>query len=147
MVAQPLPSMCAAMASREEIVSTPVPPTPDTTVFQGIDRSGRLGSGREGRSVMGCADEAGCRGAPPTTDMKLGQKPLRQLKSVLQAFWSICRFRPRSVSLGITERQFDSALQSPQPSQTASLMTTRREALASFPFFCWRRFSVAQSCW
>ncbi len=39
--------------------------------------------------------------------------------------WSIARLRPNSVSTGITERQFDCTLQSPQPSQTSSLMKTR----------------------
>ena len=35
------------------------------------------------------------------------------------------RLRPNSVSSAITDRQFDCTLQSPQPSQTSSLMTTR----------------------
>ena len=53
---------------------------------------------------------------------KLGQKPLRQEKSLLQADWSMARLRPNSVSTGTTDRQFDCTRQSPQPSQTCSLM-------------------------
>ena len=56
---------------------------------------------------------------PPSTVTKLGQKPLRQEKSLLHADWSIFRLRPNSVSTGTTERQFDCTEQSPQPSQTS----------------------------
>jgi hypothetical protein len=54
-----------------------------------------------------------------------GQKPFRQEKSLLQLDWSMVRLRPHSVSSGCTETQFDCTPQSPQPSQTSSLMTTR----------------------
>ena len=75
---------------------------------------------------------------------KLGQKPLTQLKSLLQVLWLICRLRPNSVSSGSTDRQLDCALQSPQPSHTSSLMTTRLAGSASVPRLRLRRFSVAQ---
>ena len=45
------------------------------------------------------------RGAPPCTVTKLGQKPLTQLKSLLQLHWSISRLRPNSVSFGSTDTQ------------------------------------------
>ena len=48
-----------------------------------------------------------------------------QEKSLLQFDWSIRRLRPNSVSSGCTETQFETAEQSPQPSQTRSLMKTR----------------------
>ncbi len=56
------------------------------------------------------------------------------------------RLRPNSVSSGSTERQFDWTLQSPQPSQTISLMTTRRDGSGNSLRFLRRRFSVAQVC-
>jgi hypothetical protein len=48
-----------------------------------------------------------------------------QEKSLLQLDWSIRRLRPNSVSFGWTETQLDLTPQSPQPSQTSSLMMTR----------------------
>lgn len=47
---------------------------------------------------------------------KLGQKPLRQVKSLLQDDWSISRLAPNSVSTWVTDMQLDLLLQSPQPS-------------------------------
>ena len=44
---------------------------------------------------------------------------------MLQLDWSMVRLRPNSVSSGCTDTQFDFTPQSPQPSQTSSLMTTR----------------------
>ena len=87
----------------------------------------------------------GLRGVPPSTVTKLGQKPSTQVMSLLQEDWSICRLRPNSVSTGMTERQLEVRPQSPQPSQTASLMKTRRSGSASVPRLRRRRFSVAQS--
>src|SRR5713226_3067591 len=81
---------------------------------------------------------------PPSTVTKLGQKPLRQEKSLLQLDWSIARLRPNSVSTGTTDRQFEVAEQSPHPSQTRSLMTTRRGGSGKRPRFLRRRFSAAQ---
>ena len=51
--------------------------------------------------------------------------------------------RPNSVSTGCTERQLLFTPQSPQPSQTASLMTTRVPASGSFPRLRSRRASAA----
>ena len=75
---------------------------------------------------------------------KLGQKPLTQEKSLLQVDWSIVRLRPNSVSTGATDTQFDCTPQSPQPSQTSSLMTTRLAGSGYLPRLRRRRFSAAQ---
>ena len=81
---------------------------------------------------------------PPSTVMKLGQKPFRQLVSLLQVLWLMVRLRPNSVSSGSTLRQLLCTLQSPQPSHTASLMTTRTAGSTMVPRLRRRRFSVAQ---
>ncbi|MNT47711.1 hypothetical protein D3C72_1844490 [compost metagenome] len=81
---------------------------------------------------------------PPSTVTKLGQKPFRQLMSLLQLLWLMVRLRPNSVSSGSTERQLLCTLQSPQPSQTSSLMTTRLAGSTAVPRLRRRRFSVAQ---
>ena len=86
-------------------------------------RQRRLRQRGEGRASLPAALRF--RSLPPWTVTKLGQKPLTQEKSLLQVDWSIARLRPNSVSTGITDRQFDCTPQSPQPSQTSSLMTTR----------------------
>ena len=61
----------------------------------------------------------------PASVTKLGQKPFRQLVSLLHVLWLMVRLRPNSVSSGSTDRQLDCTPQSPQPSHTASLMSTR----------------------
>jgi len=63
----------------------------------------------------------------------------------LQEDWSICRLVPKAVSTGTMERQLDCTEQSPQPSQTASLMTTRLAMTGILPRFRRRRASVAQT--
>ena len=63
--------------------------------------------------------------SPPSIVTNEGQKPPTQEKSLLQLDWSIARLVPSSVSTGTTETQFDFAEQSPQPSQTSSLIITR----------------------
>ena len=57
-------------------------------------------TGRRRRPSRGAAGR-------PLTVTKLGQNPLRQVKSLLQADWSIRRLRPNSVSTGWTARQLD----------------------------------------
>ena len=47
---------------------------------------------------------------------------------MLHEVWSMRVLRPNSVSTGCTDRQLLLTPQSPQPSQTASLMTTRVRA-------------------
>ena len=76
---------------------------------------------------------------------KLGQKPLTQEKSWLHDDWSIWRLVPKAVSTGTMDRQLDCTEQSPQPSQTASLMTTRWAMAGILPRLRRRRASVAQT--
>src|SRR5579872_4034506 len=100
--------------------------------------SGSLGSGK-GPASAGAATPLPLRSCAPSTVTKLGQNPLRHEKSLLQLDWSIARLRPNSVSTGTTDKQFDWVEQSPQPSHTSSLMTTRRGGSGKR-----RRFSAAQ---
>ena len=65
---------------------------------------------------------------------------------MLQLDWLIVRLRPNSVSSGSTEMQFDCTEQSPQPSQTAALIITRRDGSSIRPRLRRRRFSAAQVC-
>src|SRR6266567_5455242 len=80
----------------------------------------------------------------PCTVTKDGQKPFTQEKSLLHDDWSMVRLRPNSVSSGATETQFDLMPQSPQPSHTSSLMTTRLAGSGYLPRLRRRRFSAAQ---
>ncbi len=52
---------------------------------------------------------------------------------MLHEVWSIRVLRPNSVSTGCTDRQLLFIPQSPQPSQTASLMITRWVRAGSVP--------------
>ena len=54
--------------------------------------------------------------------------------------------RPNSVSTGWTDRQLDATPQSPQPSQTRSLITMRIGGSSTRPRLRSRRFSAAH-CW
>src|SRR5437764_14372404 len=85
-----------------------------------------------------------CLSFAPSTVTKEGQKPFRHEKSLLQLDWSMVRLRPHSVSSGCTETQFDLTPQSPQPSHTRSLMTTRLSGSGKRPRLRRRRFSAAQ---
>src|SRR5260370_27614964 len=109
---------------------------------------GRAGSGKGGRASWAKSAPSTAAGRffklPPCTVTKLGQKPLRQEKYLLQLDWSIARFLPNSVSTGTTDRQLEVAEQSPQPSQTRSLMTTRWGGSGKRPRLRRRRFSAAQ---
>ena len=80
----------------------------------------------------------------PCTVTNDGQKPFTQEKSLLQLDWSMVRLRPNSVSSGCTDTQFDCTPQSPQPSQTSSLMMTRLSGSGNRPRLRRRRFSAAQ---
>ena len=128
---------------------TPVPPTPATTIPHTDSLAPGnwelTGSGRVPRSYGDSAlSFAFFLSCPPSTVMKLGQKPFRQDTSLLQVDWLIWRLRPNSVSSGSTLRQLDCTLQSPQPSQTSSLITTRLGGSTRLPRLRRRRFSVAQ---
>ena len=74
-----------------------------------------------------------------------GQSPSRQEKSLLQELWWIRVLRPNSVSTGSTDRQPDFSPQSPQPSQTRSLIRTSCGGVAALPRLRARRSSVAQA--
>ena len=79
----PLPSICAAMPSNAPRVTTPVPPTPVIKMLLGWSRS-RRGFGN-GKLAGTFANMSGLRSWPPSMVTKLGQKPLRQDTSLLQA--------------------------------------------------------------
>src|SRR5207253_3287943 len=114
------------MPSSAPIVITPVPPMPVTRILKGPSSAGVLGNGKSANSADGSAAvRSAFLSLPPCTVTKLGQKPSMQEKSLLQFDWSIRRLRPNSVSSGCTETQLETAEQSPQPSQTRSLMKTR----------------------
>ncbi len=87
---------------------------------------------------------SGAAGGPAWVT-KLGQKPFRQDRSTLQLVGLMRRLRPSSVSTGSIAMQPDWVEQSPQFSQTASLMTTWRVGCAIEPRLRRRRFSVAQT--
>src|SRR4051812_47915114 len=103
------------MPSSAPMVTTPVPPTPVTTIPYGSFTSGHVGTGPGTSGITSDSMPAPFFNAPPSTVTKLGQKPFRHEKSLLQDDWSICRLVPNSVSTGTTERQNDWSLQSPQP--------------------------------
>ncbi len=65
--------------------------------------------------------------------MKDGQSPFRQEKSWLHEPWWIAVLRPNGVSTGTTDRHEDFSPQSPQPSQTRSLMRMRCGGASSLP--------------
>ena len=132
------------MARTLPIVTTPVPPTP---VMRMSQSAGAAGS-RSGRAASraGSTPAAVFLGFAPSSITKEGQNPSTQEKSLLQFDWSIRRFSPSGVSSGRTERQFDCTEQSPQPSQTAGLMTGRCVGSDILPRLRRRRFSAAQTC-
>src|SRR5438445_177057 len=78
---------------------------------------------------------------PGTTVRNDGQSPFMHEKSLLHDDWWICVLRPNSVSTGMTLRQLDLRPQSPQPSQTRSLITTLCGGSASLPLRRSRFFS------
>src|SRR3546814_1829410 len=92
-----------------------------------LSRAGTAGSGSAAHSSAAPSPLTACclRMLPPWAVTKLGQKPFTQEKSLLQDDWSMARLRPNSVSTGTTETQLDCTEQSPQPSQTSSLMKAR----------------------
>ncbi len=115
---------------------------------QGVARSGSAGSGRAASSpassVCQCAVWSR-RGASVALVTKLGQKPFRQERSVLQLVGEMRRLRPYSVSIGSIAMQWLCTVQSPQFSQTRGLMLTFTSAAAMVPRLRRRRFSVAQT--
>ena len=123
------------------MVTTPVPPTP-VIITECMPVSGAIC----GSATLGAAGGITARpfSTPPRTLTKDGQKPFTQEKSLLQDDWSIIRLRPHSVSTGWMATQLDCTPQSPQPSQTSSLTTTRSSGSGKRPRLRRRRFSAAQ---
>ena len=62
-----------------------------------------------------------------------GQSPCRHDVSKLQLVWWMRVLRPYGVSIGCTDRQLLLSPQSPQPSHTRSLMTTRKSGFSTMP--------------
>src|SRR6516165_8291154 len=96
------------------------------------------------RVTASTSDAALVRRLVPSIVTKLGQKPLRQEKSLLQVERLILRLRPNGVCFGSALRQLDSTEQSPQPSQTRSLIEAKRGGSSNWPRLRRLRFSVAQ---
>ena len=110
MVPKPLPSICAAWPrtarDRDDAGAT------DAGDHHGVGlvQRGALGSGRldeQRGEPLAPASPSGASALAPCTVTKLGQKPFRQEKSLLQADWSMARLRPNSVSSGTMATQFD----------------------------------------
>src|SRR4029077_15618658 len=102
-----------------------------------------VGAGKAGQ-LSGSAVLSPAFSRAPCTVTKDGQNPFKQEESLLQLDWSMVRLRPHSVSSGCTETQFDFTPQSPQPSHTRSLITTRFSGSGNVPRLRRRRFSAAQ---
>jgi hypothetical protein len=75
--------------------------------------------------------------------MNAGQSPFMHEKSKLHEPWSMRSCDRTVVSTGCTDRQLLFAPQSPQPSHTRSLMTTRKPGVAILSRLRSRRFSAA----
>ena len=143
----PLPSRCAAIVINAPTVMTPVPPTPVTSRSNGFCNFGKAGGVMSDSSAsISTSAPVFLRRTAPSRVTKLGQKPFRQEKSLLQLDRLILRLRPSSVSSGSMLRQLLSSEQSPQPSQTAGLIKAKRFGSSIWPRLRRRRFSVAQVC-
>src|SRR5436190_9683927 len=125
------------------MVTTPVPPIPATTIPHVEVSVGSNGCGTVTTGASFFEAAAGFFKLPPLTVTKLGQKPLTQEKSLLQVLWLMLRLRPNSVSCGCTATQLLCSEQSPQPSQTSSLISTRLSTSTRVPRLRSRRFLVA----
>ena len=127
-------------------VTTPVPPIPGMRTITSSAGTMRVGTSRARSSTATSWPAVRERFfLDGTTETNDGHSPRRQLSSLLHEPWLIRVLRPNSVSTGSTDRQFDFTPQSPQPSQTLSLMAMRREASGIRPRLRARRFSFAHS--
>src|SRR3546814_1688146 len=88
----------------------------------------------------------GLRSLPPSTVTKLGQKPSRHERSLLQVDRSTVRLRPNSVSTGTTDRQLEAREQSPHPSQRSEKHTSEFQSLMriSYAVFCLKKKTKEQ---
>ena len=128
-------------------VMTPVPPMPEKRTVNASAGTCGTGSGRPAPgSPLVPADGRACL-APSgstVTVANAGQSPRRHDMSKLQLVWWMRVLRPYAVSTGCTDRQLLLSPQSPHPSHTRSLMTTRKPGLATMPRLRSRRSSAAQ---
>ena len=107
--------------------------------------AGRDGSGTASAGSDGQPRAAGIPSrASVSTVTNEGQSPPRHERSWLQDDAWIRVFGPSSVSTRWSDMQLVSAPQCPQPSQTSSLITTKRFDAGSCPRFWRRRRSLAQ---
>jgi len=143
-------SNMAAVPSSCDTVTTPVPPMPVMCTLTSSDALGSVGGMGSGGATR--TDDGGVAGGVRrhhrlgrrVIDTNAGQSPSRQERSRLQLCWSIVVFRPNAVSIGCTDRQFETRAQSPQPSQTRWLITTRVGGVGTRPRLRSRRASAAQ---
>ncbi len=78
-------------------VLTPVPPIPEINTLYG-EFCVVWGTGTGSAGSWDESTGSGFLRVTPSKTTKLGQKPSRQLKSLLHADWLIVRLRPNSVS-------------------------------------------------
>ena len=134
-----LPSMWAAMAINAVTVSTPVPPTPVTTVFQvAAGQAGWFRQGSNRVSISATFTLVFFQAAAQHRDETGDKNPLTAGNPCYRRSADLA-FEPQRVSLGSTDRQLDLMLQSPQPSHTSSLINRRRAGSSAEPFFRRRR--------
>ena len=143
-----MPSTRAAIIKIPASVETPVPPMPAMKILQISPLAGGgigsvISSGKAGFTNVFAGVDWSLLSAFLTVT-KLGQNPFRQDISLLHRLWSIWRFSPSGRIRGLTATQFDLTAQSPQPSQTASLIMIVSGLSAISPRLRLRRNSVAQ---
>ena len=118
-------------------VITPVPPMPERRTVKASAGTSGTGVGQPGAGVAASrrpsAAPAWRASASTVTVANAGQSPCRHDMSKLQLVWWMRVLRPYAVSTGCTDRQLLLSPQSPQPSHTRSLMTTRKSGLATTP--------------
>ena len=130
------------MPSTRLTVTTPVPPMPTSPHAHVVGP--RSGSG-SGNGIVGRRAAGFAAAADGMIVRKDGQSPSRQEKSLLQEAWWMRVLRPNSVSTGSTDRHPDFLPQSPQPSQTRSLISTCCGGSGAFPRLRARRSSAAHA--
>ena len=128
------------------VVTIPPPPIPANRPRQVCAGAAITGAARlAANSASRPPQMSGGGGGAPCVVTKLGQKPFRHDRSVLHAVGEIRRLRPNGVATGSMAMQLDWTVQSPQFSQTRSLIRTVCSAAAMVPRLRRRRFSVAQT--
>ena len=148
------PAIIAAVPRIWLTVTTPVPPIPVIRTVNTVpSTSGSETSGASGGGVSGGVGQVGSSAVPAragsgsatVTVAKDGQSPFMHDRSKLQLVWWIRVLRPHAVSTGCTDRHPLTSPQSPHPSHTRSLMTTRKPGVGMRPLDRARRCSAAQA--